>query len=197
MPTLRKILNGFSKSLQPSEDWIELVRDLQAPVSLDAPKIVFSRRWAESKDLLAIDAMQGFVKEIETMDRSLKQGDRCLLMERDGRICAFAWVTFRDYRLSFRHTLHLPAGFAYLVYIHVEPAYRQKGLGTYLLACLMLYLREKGYRRLICGMYAEWVESLRFHMKSGFTICRKYTQRRILRFFPYPPKVDQLDQYRP
>ena len=89
--------------------------------------------------------------------------------------------------------MRLPLGFAYLVYIHVEPEYRRRGVGTYLLNCLMLSLREDGYRRLISGMYGDWESSIRLHVKSGFRICRKYTERRILRFFPYPPKVTELD----
>ncbi len=90
--------------------------------------------------------------------------------------------------------MHLPLGFAYLVYIHVQPEYRRKGVGTYLLNRLMVSLREDGYRRLISGMYGDWETSIRLHIKSGFRICRKYTERRILRFFPYPPKVTEFEE---
>lgn len=194
MPTIREILDGLSKPLDPSVDWMELVRDLEAPISMPAPEIDFSGRWADQNDLVTIDALQGFVKEIEFMERSLEQGDRCLLLEQFGKICAFAWVTFQDYRLSLWHTVHLPPGFAYLVYIHVQPEYRRKGVGFYLLSCLMQSLREMGYRRLISGMYGDWENSIRLHIRSGFRICRKYTQRRILRFFPYPPKETQISE---
>jgi ribosomal protein S18 acetylase RimI-like enzyme len=193
MPILREILDGLSKTHDSSVDWMELVRDLEAQISIQPPAFDFSVRWAEKADLLAIDAMQGFVKEIEFMESALDRGDKCLLLERSAGIRAFAWVTFRDYRLSLWHTMRLPLGFAYLVYIHVEPEYRRRGVGTYLLNCLMLSLREDGYRRLISGMYGDWESSIRLHVKSGFRICRKYTERRILRFFPYPPKVTELD----
>lgn len=173
---------------------MELVRDLEAQISIQPPALDFFVRWAEKADLLALDAMQGFVKEIEFMERAHDLGDKCLLLERSGEICAFAWVTFRDYRLSLWLTMHLPLGFAYLVYVHVEPEYRRIGVGTYLLNCLMLSLREDGYRRLISGMYGDWESSIRLHIKSGFRICRKYTERRILRFFPYPPKVTELEE---
>jgi len=86
--------------------------------------------------------MQRFVKEIQFMEKSLDREDRCLLLERSGKISAFAWVTFRDSRLSMRPTMHLPLDFAYLVYIHVQPEYRCIGVGTYLMNRLMLSLRE-------------------------------------------------------
>ncbi len=194
MASLREIFDGLSKARDPSVDWMELVRDLEAPIALRLPPCAFSMRWAEKADLLAIDAMQGFVKEIEALETGLERGDRCLLLERHGAICAFAWVTFRDVRLSLWHTLRLPPGFAYLVYIHVEPEYRRRGVATCLLGCLMLSLRESGCRRLVSGMYGDWESSIRLHVKCGFRICRRYTERRILRFFPYPPKVTELEE---
>jgi ribosomal protein S18 acetylase RimI-like enzyme len=194
MHSLREILDGLSKTIDPSVDWMELVRDLEAQISIQPPALNFSMRWAEKADLLVLDSMQGFVKEIEFMESALDHGDRCLLLERSAGIGAFAWVTFRDYRLSLWHTMHLLPGFAYLVYIHVQPEYRRKGVGTYLLNRLMVSLREDGYRRLIAGMYGDWETSIRLHIKSGFRICRKYTERRILRFFPYPPKVTELEE---
>lgn len=129
MPILREILDGLSKTLDSSVDWMELVRDLEAQISIQPPALDFFVRWAEKADLLALDAMQGFVKEIEFMERAHDLGDKCLLLERSGEICAFAWVTFRDYRLSLWLTMHLPLGFAYLVYVHVEPEYRRIGVG--------------------------------------------------------------------
>jgi GNAT superfamily N-acetyltransferase len=183
----------MSRPLDPSVDWMELVRDLEAPISIQAPGTNFSIRWATKKDLLVIDAMQFFVKEVELMERDLELGDRCLLIDKVGKICAFAWVTFRECRLGLWHMMSLPVGCAYLVYIHVQPEYRNKGVGTYLMNLLMQWLRENGYQKLISGTFGHWEVPIRLHIKSGFKICRKYTERRILRFFPYPPKVTQLD----
>lgn len=193
MSRLREILDAISRPLNPSIDWMELVRDLVAPISIQAPEIDFSIRWAEKKDLLTIDAMQFFVKEVELMERDLELGDRCLLLEQLGRISAFAWVTFRNCRLGLWHMMCLPSGCAYLVYIYVQPEYRNKGVGTYLMNLLMHWLRENGYFKLISGTFGHWEIPIRLHIKSGFKICRQYTERRILRFFPYPPKVTQLE----
>jgi GNAT superfamily N-acetyltransferase len=173
---------------------MELVRDLEAPLSTQVPEADFSIRWADKNDLLVIDAMQFFVKEVEHMERDLELGDRCLLIEQFGKICAFAWVTFRDCRLGLWHMMSLPIGCAYLVYIHVQPEYRSKGVGTYLMNLLMHWLRENGYRKLISKTFGHWEIPIRLHIKSGFKICRKYTERRILRFFPYPPKVTRLEE---
>jgi GNAT superfamily N-acetyltransferase len=193
MPRFRDILDAMSRPLDPSVDWMELVRDLEAPISIQAPGTDFSIRWATKKDLLVIDAMQFFVKEVELMERDLELGDRCLLIDKVGKICAFAWVTFRECRLGLWHMMSLPVGCAYLVYIHVQPEYRNKGVGTYLMNLLMQWLRENGYQKLISGTFGHWEVPIRLHIKSGFKICRKYTERRILRFFPYPPKVTQLE----
>ena len=188
MASLSQILNGLTAKGNNSESWIELVRDLSEPIDMPSPEIIFSRRWAEHKDILFIAALEGFVKEIEFMKRALEKGDICLLLERDGGICAFAWTTFRDYRLSLWHTLHLPPGYAYLVYIFVNPEFQRKGVGYYLLNCMMAHLKNLGCNFLISGMYANWQISLNLHRKAGFKINKKFIKRRLLRFLPFPPE---------
>lgn len=188
MPTLRQILDGLTTEVRNSENWLELVRDLSAPIALPSPMINFSKRWAEDSDILTIAALEGFVKEIDFMARALEKGDICLLLERDSRICAFAWTTFRDYRLGLWHTLHLLPGYAYLVYIFVRPEFQRKGVGYYLLGSMMAHLREQGCKFLISGMYANWQVSINLHRKAGFRINKKFIKRRLLRFLPYPPK---------
>jgi GNAT superfamily N-acetyltransferase len=191
MPTLRQILDGLAARGGDSENWLELVCDLSEPIDIQYPEIDFSRRWAQSNDVPSIAALEGFVKQIDFMKRALKKGDICLLLERDGKICAFAWTTFRDYRLALWHTLRLLPGHAYLVYIFVRPEFQRKGVGYYLLGCMMSHLRELGCNFLISGMYADWQISINLHRKAGFRINKKFLKRRLLRFFPYPPeKVD-------
>jgi hypothetical protein len=75
MPTLRQILDGLTANANDSESWIELVRDLSEPIARQSPKINFSKRWAESQDILTIAALEGFVKEIEFMTQALEKGD--------------------------------------------------------------------------------------------------------------------------
>lgn len=194
MPTLRNIIDGLTVQGNDSENWIELVRDLREPIAHQPPDIHFSKRWAESQDLLTIAALEGFVKEIDFMTQALEKGDLCLLLERDQKICAFAWVTFRDYRLDLWHTLHLMPGYAYLVYIFVRPEFQRKGVGYFLLCSLMGNLREMGCENLISGMFAGWQTSIRLHRKAGFRINKKFIKRRLLRVFPYPPKTVTVDQ---
>jgi GNAT superfamily N-acetyltransferase len=194
MPTLRQILDGLTAKANDSQNWLELVRDLSEPIAIQPPEINLSQRWAESKDVLTIAALEGFVKEIDFMTRALDKGDICLLLELEGQICAFAWTTFRDYRLSLWHTLHLLPGHAYLVYIFVRPEFQQKGVGYYLLGCMMAHLREMGCEYLISGMYANWQISIKLHRKAGFRINKKFIKRRLLRFLPYPPKEVDVEK---
>jgi len=62
MPKLRQILDGLTANGNDSENWLELVRDLSEPIFIQPPEIKFSKRWAESKDILTIAALEGFVK---------------------------------------------------------------------------------------------------------------------------------------
>jgi GNAT superfamily N-acetyltransferase len=193
MPTLRQILDGLTANGNDSENWIELVRDLSEPISMAPPEIEFSKRWAQNEDILAIAALEGFVKEIDFMTRALEKGDICLLFERNNEICAFAWVTFRDYRLDLWHTLHLLPGYAYLVYIFVRPEFQRRGVGFFLLGSLMGHLREMGCKQLISGMYADWRISIGLHRKAGFRVNKKFIKRRLLRFLPFPPKKVEFE----
>lgn len=194
MVTLREFIEGLCRKPARARDWIEMIRDLRSPICVQAPEMEFSMRWADEADMLVISAMQGFVKGEDFLDRSLEKGDRFLLLEHGGRICAFAWVAFRDYPLDLLHTLHLDPGAAYLVYIFVMPAFQRKGVGWYLLGCLMLRLRERGCHTLVSGMFEDWQVSIRLHLKSGFRITRRFQKRRILRIIPYPPKVIHVEE---
>jgi GNAT superfamily N-acetyltransferase len=172
--------------MQSCEEWFEMIRDLNEPVERGRAPAELHMRWAQKDDLFAINALEGFVKETEFMERSLKKGDRCLLMENDGRICAFAWVTFRDFRLALWYTLKLSPNWSYLVYIFVHPEYARKGIATYLLGSLIEALRDMGCSRLISGMYSNWEASIGLHKKMGFEIHRRLTQCKILNIFPTP-----------
>ena len=173
--------------MQTCEEWLELIRDLAEPITTGNAPVGLNLRWADKGDLFAINALEGFVKETEFMEASLRKGDRCLVLEDDGGICAFAWVTFRDFRLALWYTLKLAPDWSYLVYIFVHPAYARQGMAAYLLGTLMESLREGGYKRIISGMYSNWEASIGLHKKMGFRIHRRLTQCKILSILPTPP----------
>lgn len=188
MHALGHIIERLTTSVDNAETWIEMVRDLREPIPLEFPDIAFNIRWAEKADIVEIAALEGFVKEIDVMARSLRHGDRCILFEKMGRIVAFAWIAFRDYRLSVWRKLHLPTDAAYLVYIFVISEFRRKGAGLYLLRCVMRRLRQRGYTRLVSGMYANWEASISLHVKAGFRIDKKFVKRKLLQIIPVPPR---------
>ena len=187
MAPFRESIKRIAKSMQTCEEWLELIRDLEEPLTAGSAPTGLNLRWARKGDLFAINALEGFVKETEFMEASLRKGDRCLVLEDDNRICAFAWVTFRDFRLALWYRLRLDPGWSYLVYIFVHPAYARQGIATYLLGALMEYLRGKGYTRLISGMYGNWEASIGLHKKMGFRIHRRLSQCKILNILPTPP----------
>ncbi|HAR36778.1 MAG TPA: hypothetical protein DCR87_07760, partial [Acidobacteria bacterium] len=76
---------------------------------------------------------------------------------------AFAWVTFRDFKLALWYTLTLAPGECYLVYIFVHPYFAGRGVGTYLLGKLMREMRDLGAVRMISGMYRNWEVSFGLH----------------------------------
>jgi phosphinothricin acetyltransferase len=183
--------------MRTCEEWLELIRDLDEPIRPGTLPADLHMRWARKEDLFAINALQGFVKATEFMEQSLRKGDRCLLLEDDSGICAFAWVTFRDFKLALWYTLKLPPGWSYLVYIFVHPAYTRQGIASRLLGSLLEALRDAGCRRIVSGMYSNWEASIRLHKKMGFRIHRRLAQCKILNLFPTPPQEGSGDAEAP
>ena len=190
MSPFRDSIRRLAQGMQSCEDWLELIRDLHAPIRPGRAPAGLHMRWADTGDLFAINALEGFVKETEFMERSLRKGDRCLLLEDDRGICAFAWVTFRDFKLALWYTLNLSPGWSYLVYIFVHPAYTRQGIASHLLGSLLKALRDMGCSRIVSGMYSDWQASIRLHKKMGFRIHRRLAQCKILNIFPTPPREE-------
>lgn len=186
----RESIRRLAERLETCEEWLELIRDLKEPIPISKPSLEFKMRWADKQDLFAVNALQGFVDDPGTMENAMDKGDRCLLLEQDQRVFAFAWVTFRDYRLALWYTLKVQPGWSYLVYIFVHPQYGHQGVGAYLLSSLMKALREQGCSRLLSGMYSNWEASFRLHTKMGFRVQRRLSQCRLLNLFPVPPKEE-------
>jgi GNAT superfamily N-acetyltransferase len=188
MSALDKIMARLSVANDDAPCWIELGRDLHAPITRLPLQIQLTRRWADDRDIEKIAMLEAFVKDIAVMSNALTSGDRCLLLERGGRIGAFAWITFRDYPLAIWHTLRLPPKAAYLVYIFVRPEFRRQGVGTYLLGCVMHHLQGAGYDMLISGMQTDWERSIRLHRKVGFKLRKRFIKRKLIRVIPVPPR---------
>ncbi len=182
-------LRRIAQRMETCEEWVEMVRDLREPIPVVRPPAGLHLRRAESRDLFAINALEGFVKETDFMEASLRRGDICLLLENGDRIQSFAWVTFTDFKLALWYTLKLPPGSSYLIYIFVHPAWAGRGVGSYLLGELMRTVRDQGGIEMIAGMYRNWEASIRMHTKMGFRIHRTLSQCRLLNIFPTPPKV--------
>ena len=197
MSPFRDSIRRIARGMQSCEEWLELIRDLDAPILLGEVPAGLHMRWAHKGDLFAINALEGFVKETEFMEESLRKGDRCLLLEDETGICAFAWATFRDFKLALWYTLELPPGWSYLVYIFVHPTRARQGVGSHLLGSLMASLRGMGCRRIVSGMYSNWGASIRLHKKMGFRIHRRLAQCKILNIFPTPPKEAAGDAQTP
>ena len=189
MAPFRESIKRIAENMQTCDEWLELIRDLKAPIPPGRRPEGLHPRWADKGDLFAINALEGFVKETDFMETSLKKGDKCLLLEKKGRIMAFAWVTFRDFKLAVWYTLTLPPGWCYLVYIFVHPSLGRQGIGSFLLGALMTAVRDQGGNHMVSGMYSNWENSIALHTKMGFRIHRRLSQCRWLNIFPTPPKV--------
>jgi len=187
MAPFRESIRRIAQGMQTCEEWLELIRNLDEPIRPCKAPTGLNARWAHEGDLFAINALEGFVKETEFLEQSLRKGDRCLLLENDRGICAFVWVTFRDFRLALWYTLKLSPGWSYLVYIFVHPEYSRQGIASYLLGSLLEELRGMGCSRIISGMYSNWEASIGLHKKMGFRVHRSLTQCKILNIFPTPP----------
>jgi GNAT superfamily N-acetyltransferase len=194
MAPFRESIKRIAQSMQTCEEWIEMIRDLTAPITPGRPPDDLHLRWAGREDLFAINALEGFVKETDFMEASLKKGDRCLVLEKENSLKAFAWVTFRDFKLALWYTLKLPPGWSYLVYIFVHPSLSGQGVGSYLLGKLLAAVRDLGGTHIIAGMYSNWETSIALHAKLGFRVHRRLTQCKVMNIFPTPPKVESGSQ---
>ncbi len=181
--TMRELAERFSKC----EEWIELSRDLREPIESCEPRVKGSLRWAETRDLMTINALEGFVKETRFMEEALYKGDRCLIFDVEGQIAGFAWGTFDDFKLAPWYTLELSPDRGYLEYIYVRFEFKRKNIASHLLERLMLSMRDDGKTTLISGIFGDWEESFNLHMKMGFKIRRRLKQCRMLNIFPLPP----------
>ena len=181
-------IRRIAQKMQACEEWIEMKRDLREPIDPGKPPVNLHMRWAEKGDLFAIAALEGFVKETGFMEESLRKGDRCLLLEEGKQLRAFAWATFRDFKMALWYTLKLPPGWSYLEYIFVHPAVAGQGVGSYLLGSLLMAVRDQGFSHMVAGMYSNWDVSIRLHTRMGFRDHRRLTQCKILNIFPIPPK---------
>lgn len=190
MAPFRESIKRIAENMQTCDVWIEMVRDLHEPINPGRRPVDLHMRWADKEDLFAINALEGFVKETDFMEASLRKGDRCLLLEKEGNICAFAWVTFRDFKLALWYTLKLPPGCSYLVYIFVHPTLGGRGIGSYLLGSLMAAVRDQGGNHMVSGMYENWETSIGLHTKMGFRVQRRLSQCRLLNIFPTPPREE-------
>jgi phosphinothricin acetyltransferase len=183
----RESIRRLAEKMRSCEEWLELVRDLADPIPPATLPAEMERRWARKDDLMAINALQGFVKETDFMEASLDRGDRCLVLTHQGRVRAFAWATFTDFRLAAWYTLKLPPGWSYLIYIFVHPEFSGRGVGSALLGDLMAAVRDQGGTHMVSGMYSDWQASLHMHTKMGFRIHRRLNQCTLLKIFPTPP----------
>lgn len=190
MAPFRESIRRIAEGLETCEEWLETLRDLDAPIPIQEPAVELSRRWATKEDLFAVNVLEGFSNDLYAMEKDLEKGDRCLLLEREERICAFAWVTFRDYSLALWYTLKLSPHSSYLVYIFVHPEGHRRGVATYLLGLLMKHLREQGCRWLFSGMFSNWDASIRLHEKMGFAVHRHLSQCKLFNIFPLPLKEE-------
>jgi len=58
----RESIRQLAKRMQICKEWLELVRDLQDPIETGSLPAELRMRWADKGDLMAINALQGFVK---------------------------------------------------------------------------------------------------------------------------------------
>jgi len=187
MALFGQAMREFAERFSKCEEWIELSRDLREPIGRCEPRIKGSLRWAERRDLMPINALEGFVKETRFMEEALDKGDRCLIFDVKEQIAGFAWATFRNFKLAPWYTLELAPDRAYLEYIYVRTEFKRNNIASHLLERLMLSMREGEKTLLISGIFGDWQESFNLHMKMGFRIRRRLKQCRMLNIFPLPP----------
>lgn len=98
-------------------------------------------------------------------DFGTQPGDHCLVAEVDGAVVGAAWSRIME---DYGHIDDRTPSLA----ISLLPEYRDRGIGTQLLNCLLALLQETGYSRVSLSVQKE-NPALRLYERAGFRIVRE------------------------
>ena len=158
---------------------------LKTPIEEIEPKIKFTIRAAVEDDL---DKFKGIVNErkIKLFRKRFKKDRICFVALDQEKIAYFGWISFDDeYESIFQIMVKVNHKEAYWFDCHTIPQYRNNGLHGAITAKALIYLKDKGCKKVLTHVMKDNIYSRKAFEKLGFKEKRMVTLIKIFNFKHY------------
>lgn len=149
------------------------------------PKIKVTIRTAVEDDL---DKFKEIVNErkFELFKERFKKDRICFIALDQKKIAYFGWISFDDeYESIFQIRVKVNDKEAYWFDCHTMPEYRQNGLHGAITAKALIYLKDKGCKKVLTHVMKDNIYSRKAFRKVGFKEKRTVTLIKIFNFKHY------------
>jgi len=158
---------------------------LEMPIKKIEPKIKVTVRAATEDDL---DKFKGIVNErkIKLFKKRFKKDRICFMALDQEKIAYFGWISFDDeYESIFQIIVKVNDKEAYWFDCHTIPEYRRNGLHSAITAKALIYLKDKGCKKVLTHVMKNNIYSRKAFKKVGFKEKRMVTLIKIFNFKHY------------
>ena len=158
---------------------------LEMPIKKIEPKIKVTIRAATEDDL---DKFNGIVNErkIKLFKKRFKEDRICFMALDQEKIAYFGWISFDDeYESIFQIIVKVNDKEAYWFDCHTIPEYRRNGLHGAITAKALIYLKDKGCKKVLTHVMKNNIYSRKAFKKVGFKEKRMVTLIKIFNFKHY------------
>lgn len=152
-------------------DWrsdIIAERSLEKPIREVEPRIKVTIREATEDNL---DKFKGIVNErkLELFRERFKKDRICFIALKQKKIAYFGWISLEDeYESNCQIKVKLNEREAYWFDCYTVPEYRQNGLHTALTTKALIYLKNKGYKKVLMLVWNNNIYSRKAFREVGF-----------------------------
>ena len=158
---------------------------LKMPIEEIEPKIKVTIRAAVEDDL---DKFKGIVNErkIKLFRKRFKKDRVCFIALDQEKIADFGWISFDDeYESIFQIRVKVNDKEAYWFDCHTMPQYRLNGLHSAVTAKALIYLKDKGCKKVLTHVMKDNIYSRKAFEKVGFKEKRMVTLIKLFNFKHY------------
>lgn len=158
---------------------------LEIPIEEIEPKIKVTIRTAVEDDL---DKFKGIVSErkIKLFRERFKKNRMCFIALHQENIAYFGWISFDDeYETIFQIMVRVKDKEAYWFDCHTIPEYRRYGLHSAITTKALIYLKDKGIKKVLTHVMKNNIYSRKAFRKVGFKEKRMVTLIKIFNFKHY------------
>ena len=158
---------------------------LKMPIEEIEPKIKVTIRTAVEDDL---DKFKGIVneKKIKLFRKRFKEDRMCFIALHQEKIVYFGWISFDDeYESIFQIMVKINDKEAYWFDCRALPIYRRNRLHSVVTAKVLIYLKDKGFKKVLTHVMKDNIYSRKAFKKLGFKEKRMVTLIKIFNFKHY------------